>query len=84
MVIDQWMSKGRKMTHRKAYHSYMVRIYRQMQKGGIHSQITLEDIQTGKRRAFTDIKELFDFLQNEINGELPMDNPEDMSHEVIA
>jgi hypothetical protein len=52
----------------------MVRVCRQTQNGGIHLQITLENIQTGKQRAFTNLRELFEFLQNEINGELPMDN----------
>jgi len=78
------MLNEHKMTPHRNYHSYMVRICRQTQNGGIPLQITLENIQTGKRRAFTDIKELFDFLQNEINGELSMDNSEDKSHEVIA
>ena len=78
------MLNGHKMTPHRNYHSYMVRICRQTQNVGIHLQITLEDIQTGKRRAFTDIKELFEFLQNEINSDLTMDNSKDMSHEVIA
>ena len=65
------------MTSRRDYYSYMVRICRQMQNNGSHLHITLENIQTGIQHDYTNLKELLEFLQTEIEGNLHKPSQQD-------
>ena len=47
------------------YRSYLLRLWHIDQNGESVWRASLEEVESGKRRAFTDLKALFSFLQNE-------------------
>jgi hypothetical protein len=48
-----------------------------MQNNGSHLHITLENIQTGIQHDFANLKELIEFLQTEIEGNLHKPSQQD-------
>ena len=64
------------MGKQQRYVSYLLRLWQAQSDGAWVWRASLEESHTGARRAFTDLAQLFAFIEQQTSGDAQADQPE--------